>query len=209
MKAFYESIWAQLPDEDAGQPWQWHRRRELLRAAVRPGMRVLDLGCGSGHFAAAATGFGAAVTAVDISELAVERARRRAPAAHFGVVEEDGTLPLAHGTVDLVWCSEVIEHVVDVATLLLETRRVLAPGGRLLLTTPAHGRLRRVVIALGHFDAHFDPLGQHLRFFTRRSLSGALAAGGFDQIRIDACGGSPLLRSTLVAQARRPGLTPA
>ena len=71
-----------------------------------------------------------------------------APGARLALVEPDGTLPLAHAAVDLVWCSETLEHVADALGLLQEIRRVLRPGGRLLLTTPAHPRWRRTAIAL-------------------------------------------------------------
>jgi SAM-dependent methyltransferase len=91
---------------------------------------------------------------------------------------DDGTLPLGHGSVDLVWCSETIEHVADALGLLEECRRVLAPGGRLLATTPGHPWARRVAIAALRFDAHFDPQGQHLRFFTKRSLARTMEAAG-------------------------------
>ena len=56
---------------------------------------------------------------------------------------------------------------------------MLKRGGRLLLTVPYHGRLQAAAIALTRFDAHFDPLGQHVRFFTRRSLARTLDGAGF------------------------------
>ncbi len=78
----------------------------------------------------------------------------------------DGGLPLEHGSVDLVWCSEVLEHVPDALGLLQDVRRVLRPHGRLVLTTPCHTFWRRVMLAAFRFDANFDPMGQHLRFFS-------------------------------------------
>ena len=98
-------------------------------------------------------------------------------------------------TFDLVLISEVLEHVPDTAHLLLEVRRVLRPGGRLLVTVPDHRRLRTAVIALTRFEAHFDPLGQHVRFYTRRSLATTLEHAGFEDVRV---------RSGLTAWARRP-----
>ena len=61
---------------------------------------------------------------------------------------------------------------------------MLKPGGRLLVTVPYHGRVKAALIALTRFERHFDPLGQHLRFFTRRSLAATLDQAGFDAVRV-------------------------
>jgi hypothetical protein len=68
---------------------------------------------------------------------------------------------------------------------------------------PFHGRAKDVALALGRFETHFDPLGQHLRFFTRRSLRTTLEATGFRVTRIRAQGGVPPFRESLVAWASR------
>ena len=83
------------------------------------------------------------------------------------------------GEFELVLCAETIEHVRDVQLFLSEVRRVLRPGGGLALTTPAHA-LVRAAAARNGFEAGFDPLSPHLRFFTRRSLRELLDAMGFD-----------------------------
>jgi len=201
MRDFYEAVWAGLPDDP--QPWAWTRRRALLLGELRPGDRVLDLGCGMGRFVAAARDAGADVVGVDIAERALERARRVAPGADLRLVSDDGTLPLGHGEVDLVWCSEVLEHVPDTAGFLTEVRRVLRRGGRLLLTVPDHGRLKRTLLALARYEPHYDPLGQHLRFYSRRSLTAVLHDTGFDGVRLAPLGGPPLLRQAIVARAVR------
>jgi SAM-dependent methyltransferase len=193
VRAQYEDFWADAPPDP--EPWEWERRRALLLAEVRPGERVLDLGCGAGRFVAAVRGAGADPVGVELAEAALERARGNAPGADLRLVADDGSLPLEHASVDLVWCSEVLEHVPDTAHLLLEVRRVLRPGGRLLVTVPDHPRLRTAVIALTRFEAHFDPLGQHLRFYTRRSLAATLEHAGFEDVRV---------RPGLTAWASRP-----
>ena len=195
MRAHYEDFWADAPADP--EPWEWERRRALLLGEVRPGERVLDLGCGAGRFVAALREAGSDVVGVELAEAALERARVNAPGADLRRVADDGSLPLEHASVDLVWCSEVLEHVADTAHLLLEVRRVLKPGGRLLVTVPYHGRLQAAVIALTRFEAHFDPLGQHLRFYTRRSLAATLEHAGFEDVRVRK-------RIGLMAWARRP-----
>jgi hypothetical protein len=77
---------------------------------------------------------------------------------------------------------------------------VLAPGGRLLLSTPSHGRLR---VAVGGVERFSEPLGDHLHLYTRRSLAGVLDDFGFSAIHVRAVGGPPLLRRSLLAQAVR------
>jgi SAM-dependent methyltransferase len=201
VRGFYESVWADAPADP--EPWAWEHRRALLLAEARPGERVLDLGCGAGRFVAALRDAGADPVGVEIAEGALARAREVAPGADLRLLEADGSIPLAHGSVDLVWCSEVLEHVADGAHLLQEARRVLRPGGRLLVTVPYHGRVQAALVGLVRFDAHFDPQGQHLRFFTRASLRAALLSAGFSDPAIRAVGGAPLLRESLVALAGR------
>ncbi|MEA2318323.1 MAG: hypothetical protein QOD44_2512, partial [Solirubrobacteraceae bacterium] len=94
-------------------------------------------------------------------------------------------------------------HVADVAGLLADVRRVLRWGGRLLVTTPYHGRVSLAALALrGGIEEHFDPRADHLRFFTSRTLRDVLADAGFPDAEVRATGGPPLLRRALHAVAR-------
>jgi SAM-dependent methyltransferase len=202
VRARYESVWADAPPDP--EPWAWERRRALLLGEARPGDRVLDLGCGAGRFVAALQQVGAQPVGVEVAEAALERARRNAPGGDLRLLEPDGSLPLEHASMDLVWCSEVLEHVADTGHVLLEVRRVLRPGGRLLVTVPYHGRVKSAAIALLRFDAHFDPLGEHLRFYTRSSLRSTLERSAFTDVRVRGWGGPPLVRTGLMARASRP-----
>jgi SAM-dependent methyltransferase len=192
VRAFYEDFWADAPEDP--EPWAFERRRKLLHAEVKAGDRVLDYGCGAGRFLA---GLENAV-GVEIAQQAVDRARHNVPGADIRLLEPDGSLPLGHGEIDVVWCSEVLEHIPDVGHALLEMRRVLKPGGRVLITVPYHGRLQAAGIALTRFDRHFDPLGQHVRFFTRTSLKATLEHAGFTRVQI-----SRARPGMLVARASR------
>jgi SAM-dependent methyltransferase len=153
---YYEGLWRSLPDELS--PPDLELRSRFLLGEARAGVRMLDLGCGAGEFAAIAAASGAELIGVDVAEAALERARRRAPELDFRRTPVDGPLEFADAAFDLVWASEVIEHIADTAPWLSEVRRVLAPGGRLLLTTPSHGRLR---LLLGGIERFSEPLGDH------------------------------------------------
>ena len=198
MRDYYEDLWGRLP-EQLEQP-DLELRLNHLRAGVRAGDRVLDLGCGDGRFTAELARMGAAPVGVDIAQAALHRARAGHPDLAFRLAPIDGPLPFDDVSFDVVWTSEVIEHVADTARWLSEVRRVLVPRGRLLLTTPSHGRLR---IALNGIEAFSDPLGDHLHLYTRASLRALLAEFGFDQISVRTAAGPPLLRRLLLARAVR------
>ncbi len=167
---------------------------------MRPGDRALDVVCGAGEFTAALAAAGAQAIGVEVAEAALERARARHPELDFRLVGFDGPLPFEDGSFELAWASEVIEHVSDTARWLSELRRVLVPRGRLLVTTPSHGRLR---VALGGVQRFSEPLGDHLHLYTRRSLAQLLDEFGFSEVRVRAVDGPPLLRRSLFARAAR------
>jgi ubiquinone/menaquinone biosynthesis C-methylase UbiE len=191
-------LWERLPD--GLEPPSFERRLAFLRGDLRPGERALDLGCGAGEFTAAMAESGAAVVGVEVAEAALTRARARHPGLDFRLVALDGPLPFEDGSFELVWASEVIEHVSDTARWLSEVRRVLVPRGRLLVTTPSHGRLR---VALGGVERFSEPLGDHLHLYTKGSLRTLLHEFGFAEVQVRAVEGPPLLRRILLARAGR------
>lgn len=136
----------------------------------------------------------------EVAEAALARARASHPELEFRLVPIDGPLPFDDCSFELVWASEVIEHIPDTAHWLSEVRRVMAPGGRLLLTTPAHGRLR---VLIQGTERCSPPLGDHLHLYTKRSLGDLLDAFGFVDVRIRAAAGPPLVRRLLLARAAR------
>jgi 2-polyprenyl-3-methyl-5-hydroxy-6-metoxy-1,4-benzoquinol methylase len=195
---YYDDLWERLPD-DLELP-DFELRRRFLRSGARDGDRALDLGCGEGAFTAELARAGAAAVGVDVAAGAVRRAQARHPGLEFRLTPIDGPLPFADQSFDVVWCSEVIEHVADTARWLSEVRRVMNPAGRLLLSTPNHGRAR---LALGGIERFSDPLGEHLHLYSRRSLAQLLSEFGFGEVSVRAAAGPPLLRRILLARGTR------
>lgn len=101
------------------------------------GQRVLDVGCGSGPLSAALVGRGATVTAFDSSRAMVDLARRRLGAgARLEVADLGQPLPFADAAFDAVAASLVLHYLRDWGPPLSELRRVLRPGGRIVLSVP-------------------------------------------------------------------------
>jgi 2-polyprenyl-3-methyl-5-hydroxy-6-metoxy-1,4-benzoquinol methylase len=186
--AYFERLWSELPD---AVPERFEQRREFLLAALGPGARVLDVGCGSGWFSEALSAAGFAAVGVDVAAEAIRRARARCPQLEFKIAGE-GELPFSPGSFDAAWLGEVLEHVQDCVGVLAAVERVLAPGGQLIASTPDHGRMLRLALGLSTraFERHFEPRSDHVRFFTRRTLRELLDAAGYREIEIHARRGS-------------------
>jgi demethylmenaquinone methyltransferase / 2-methoxy-6-polyprenyl-1,4-benzoquinol methylase len=112
----------------------WYRRRCLIRAGLRPGLRVVDVAVGTGLLAreaVAITGSRRSVIGVDLSEgmLAVARAKLGIPLVQ-GAAEG---LPLAEEVADFVTMGYALRHVSDLVTAFREFHRVLRRGGTVLL----------------------------------------------------------------------------
>jgi 2-polyprenyl-3-methyl-5-hydroxy-6-metoxy-1,4-benzoquinol methylase len=200
---YHETLWEGVPE--GLNPAEEGLRRAFLLAHVSAGTRVLDVGCGEGGFAAALARAEAEVVGIDVAAEPLRRARRRHPQLDLRQVQAEGAWPLQDASFDAVWAGEVIEHVADTAGWLSELRRVLRSGGELLLSTPDHGRLRmlRWALAPRAFDAHFNPRADHLRFYTRRTLTELLEDFGFHDVDVRSAGGPPGARRQLLASARR------
>jgi SAM-dependent methyltransferase len=156
------------------------------RLDVRPGMTVLDLGCGEGRHAFEAYRRGASVVAVDWGVSEVETTKRWLGAiAEAGEAPQDARaevvrgdllrLPFPDASVDRVIASEVLEHIPDDVTAMAEIFRVLKPGGRVAVTVPRYGP-ERICWALS--DAYHANEGGHIRIYTAPVVRTRLATVG-------------------------------
>ena len=151
----------------------WFRRHEAAYLALAPhctGATVLEAGCGEGYGANLLAGTARRVLALDYDELTASHVRRAYP--NVDVVRGNlAYLPMADGAVDVVANLQVIEHLWDQEGFLLECRRVLRPGGTLLVTTP-----NRITFSPGR-DTPLNPF--HTRELSPSELDGLLREAGF------------------------------
>jgi len=201
------------------------------------GMRVLDVGCGNGFMCGQFLKLGCEVTGIDLSEQGVARARESFPAGRFEVmgVEElaaasRGVCPWAispslgsvfpktsgsvdkasgswAGAFDIVISTEVVEHLYRPREWARGCFAALRPGGRFVCTTPYHGYLKNLAIALaGKWDRHASPLwdGGHIKLWSKRTLFALLQEAGFRDLEFRGIGRVPGLWMTMVVAAVRP-----
>lgn len=155
-----------------------HHRRSLasLERWVKPG-RLLDVGCGPGFLLEAARERGWHGTGVDPSPVAVARARQLGFDAHEGMLED---LDLGAERFDAIALLQVVEHMTDARPLLTACRRLLRPGGALLVATPNPASL------LAHqtrerFNYWIPPV--HCVWYTPGALSRLLRRNGFAPVK--------------------------
>jgi methionine biosynthesis protein MetW len=172
----------------------------LARAALDAlpqGGAILDVGCAHGGLLAACAGRAGRRVGIEVSGVAAAAARRVADEVVEGDVS-DPKLSLGDERFDVVVLGDVVEHLAEPERALARARAWLRPGGRVVVSVPNvafwEARLR---LLAGRWDYErtgiFD--STHLRFFTRAELHRAVAAAGFEDVRIE--GVVPRLGHTL------------
>jgi SAM-dependent methyltransferase len=195
LQAFYEDPATPL----SSGPDRARRQARMLSGILRDvagSALILDVGCGDGSALAVAARYISGqnpphrFAGLDWSADALRQARGCGLSVVRGSVSP--RLPVADGAADVVIMSELIEHLVDPDGAVAEVRRVLRPGGSLLLSTPNLAAwYNRGLLAVGiqpvfsevSLTGVFGRPGRvvagHLRLFTRRALTEFLTASGF------------------------------
>ena len=151
------------------------------RAALKPRDRVLDIGCGPGAALAWAAASGAEVCGVDPSPAMVKRASRRVPRATV-VAGSAESLPFPDSHFTVAWAISTFHHWAAPSAALEETRRVLAPGGRLMI---AERRLEAGNSGHGLTSKGAESVGEQLRSHGYQvAATDALSAGGVDYVLV-------------------------
>jgi 2-polyprenyl-3-methyl-5-hydroxy-6-metoxy-1,4-benzoquinol methylase len=118
---------ARGPEAVEAEAW----KLELVEQLPLPGRRLLDVGCGSGAFVAAAMKAGFAAEGQDLAP-----AVAAAAAAEYGIVVHAGPVDALDATYDVITLWDTLEHVVDPPGMLRELSRLLVPGGWVVVLSP-------------------------------------------------------------------------
>lgn len=193
---------------DAAFPYLQEPVQSLLPHSDGP-LRILDVGCGNGHWAVVLTAAGHRVVGIDASARRIEMARHKTPDARFERLDISERLlsDLGEEPFDAVISTEVVEHLFSPRTWAEACFAALRPGGRFVCSTPYHGWLKNVLIAAsGRWDRHHHTLRAvgHIKFFSEATLRRLLANAGFCDISFRGAGGLPGLWKSMVMAADRP-----
>lgn len=167
----------------------WFRRHEIAYTELLEHCRgkvVLEAGSGEGYGADMISDVAAHVIGVDYDASAVEHVRIRYPRVEM-VEGNLAALPQADSSVDVVVNFQVIEHLWDQGQFLAECRRVLRPGGTLLISTP-----NRITFSPGR-DTPLNPF--HTRELSAAELAELLAEAGLTVTRMAGIHHGPALRA--------------
>jgi len=182
----------------------------LVRARVSRG-KILDFGCGNGFLANELGKLDFDVSGADVSVSGIEMARAAFPSVKFCVADlESDDLDLKFfplETFDILVSTEVVEHVFKPRHFARNAFRLLRPGGSFIVTTPYHGYLKNLVLALsGQMDTHFTALwdGGHIKFWSRKTLTELLKEQGFQEVQFCGAGRFPYIWKSMILVARKP-----
>jgi 2-polyprenyl-3-methyl-5-hydroxy-6-metoxy-1,4-benzoquinol methylase len=205
-RAFYRDRYSEAEQGGRGPEDEatFHLRvGAALRVIGSEPKRILDFGCGTGASTRILAEAGHDVLGVEASESGLRVAAAHPTTARFQLIDSEASLPFEAGAFDVCFCTEVIEHLLDVAGFVREVYRVLAKDGLFVITTPYHGWIKNLLVISMNFDVHFDPVGEHIRFFSRRSLEQCLTNAGFEIMQFEGIGRFwPVWKSMFVVARR-------
>ena len=177
---------------------------EYTKSADRP-LNILDLGCGNGSLTNAIAQQGYNIAGIEESASGIEFARKSYPDCQFIQASIYDPPDKEHyHAYDVVMAVEVIEHLFSPTALLRASRQYLKPGGRLILSTPYHGYLKNVVLALtGSMDKHYGVLyeGGHIKFFSVKTLTQLLEQQNYSNIHFSFVDRGPYLWKSMISSA--------
>ncbi|MBS1834791.1 MAG: methyltransferase domain-containing protein [Acidobacteria bacterium] len=171
--------------------------------------RVFDLGCGNGSVANWLSRKGYDVYGVDPSVTGIATANEAFPSLNLEVGSCYEPLHERFGCFPLVVSLEVVEHVYAPREFARCVASLLEPGGIALISTPYHGYLKNLALALtGKLDAHFTALWDHghIKFWSRATITTLIEESGLRVREIRRVGRIPAFAKSMIVVAERPGV---
>ncbi|MCK1328229.1 class I SAM-dependent methyltransferase [Bradyrhizobium sp. CW9] len=180
----------------------------FLESVDRPAnsLRVMDLGCGNGSITELLHQREYSVVGIDPSDDGVRIAKAKYPHLTIDRGSAYDDLSKVYGKFDVVVSLEVVEHIYSPRDYANTIYELLNPGGIAIISTPYHGYLKNIALALtGKLDRHFTALWDHghIKFWSIRTLTKLLEEKGFKDVRFIRSGRIPVLAKSMVACARR------
>lgn len=175
MSKYYNEFWNKYKNQYLEDfVFKWPVLKKII--PVRSGQNILDFGCGTGKIMQKMREMSPKnkFIGIDVSETAIEIAKEKHPWAKFYPVQDGERFPFKNNHFNLILAADVIEHVYNTKHTLSELHRVLKKDGKILITTPYHGFLKNLIIIATSFEKIFDPMGAHIRFYTKKSLFSVL-----------------------------------
>ncbi len=156
----------------------------FLVELVGANKRVLDIGCDTGYLGQALNALGNVTSGFEVNPVTAEAARLHLDRVEVGDLENVDLAEVFGGAqFEVVVFGDVLEHLRDPLPVLRQARRLLTPGGSVLISTPnvAHGDVRLALLSRG--VSSYTKTGildeTHTRFFTQDSLATFVAEAGF------------------------------
>lgn len=155
------------------------KRKVARLKPLAPGRKLIDIGCSIGCVVEAAHQLGFEASGVDLSADAIEAAKQLFPHCQFGT--EDTKALIQQGNLyDVIYCSEVVEHLIDPVDFFNDIYQLLNSGGIIYLTTPD----------IGHFSVpkdlkkwrHLSP-PEHISLFTKKSMRHAIELANLEVVK--------------------------
>jgi 2-polyprenyl-3-methyl-5-hydroxy-6-metoxy-1,4-benzoquinol methylase len=168
---------------------------------------AFDLGCGNGSVAEWLQKKGFVVSGVDPSTAGIAAANAAYPSLNLKVGSAYDPLHESFGTFPLVVSLEVVEHVYAPREYASCVSNLLSPNGYALISTPYHGYLKNLAIALaGGMDKHFTALWDHghIKFWSPKTLTQLLTESGLQVVRVYRVGRITQLAKSMLVVARKP-----